>query len=251
MAFDLGIWRRLARRCGQRILILFSKSLWGPAMVVISGSGILIRRECINSSSSSNSDVLCCGGENCGNCRCLMPTWVVRFLERWGDSPRIWKMCAGLPGNFGAIGTKVIHGADGSDPQSVLDLGLASFGEWQALHWLFSQHRSDHIGVGAVLRNEYGLLCGALAKTLDGSFSPLLAVCLSSREGLKFAKEMEVDALVVETDVIKLLVLALNGDLELSVVGPVHWKIFRPCLMFCSCLWCPMFEGMQIKRHTF
>lgn len=33
-----------------------------------------------------------------------------------------------------AIGTKVIHGTDGSDPQSILDLGLASFGEWQALH---------------------------------------------------------------------------------------------------------------------
>lgn len=116
---------------------------------------------------------------------------------------------------------------------------------------LFCQHRSDHIGVGAVIRNEYGLICGALAKTLDRSFSPLLAECLSLREGLKFAKEMELDALGVETDAINLLVTALNGDLELSVVGPVRWKIFRPCLMFCSSVWCPMFEGMQIKRHTF
>lgn len=77
----------------------------------------------------------------------------------------------------------------------------------------------------AVIRNEYGLLCGALAKTLDGSFSPLLAECLSFREGLKFAKEMEVDALGVETDAINLLVSALNGDLELSVVGPVRLSL--------------------------
>ena len=29
---------------------------------------------------------------------------------------------------------KVIHGGEASDPQSVLDFGIASFGEWRALH---------------------------------------------------------------------------------------------------------------------
>ena len=36
---------------------------------------------------------------------------------------------------------------------------------------------SHHIGVGVVIRNDQGMICGALAKALEGSFSRLLAEC--------------------------------------------------------------------------
>ncbi|GMN19993.1 hypothetical protein TIFTF001_048687 [Ficus carica] len=44
---------------------------------------------------------------------------------------------------------------------------------------------------------DYGvcsvLVCGALAKSIDGRFSPFLAECIALREGLKLAKELEID----------------------------------------------------------
>ena len=42
-----------------------------------------------------------------------------------------------------------------------------------------------------VIRNDQGMIYGALAKALEGSFSPLLAECFALCEGLKFAQELE------------------------------------------------------------
>ncbi|GMN31523.1 hypothetical protein TIFTF001_048099 [Ficus carica] len=52
---------------------------------------------------------------------------------------------------------------------------------------------SNHIGVRAAIRNDNGLVCGALAKSIDGRFSPFLAECIALREVLKLAKELEID----------------------------------------------------------
>ncbi|GMN18794.1 hypothetical protein TIFTF001_046846 [Ficus carica] len=122
---------------------------------------------------------------------------------------------------------KVIHGGEASDRQSVLDLGIASFGKLKALHymapeqpqqcvgselWQFPLTRflklnvnaavipgSNYVGVGAAIHNDSGLVCGALAKSIDGRFSPFLAECIVLHEGLKLAKELEIDGLVMKT----------------------------------------------------
>ncbi|GMN74812.1 hypothetical protein TIFTF001_052466, partial [Ficus carica] len=112
---------------------------------------------------------------------------------------------------------KVVHGGEAGDPQTVFDLSIASFGEWQALNrsppqpsavgsnvWSPPQPGcfklnidasvipgSDHIGIGAVIRDEKGSILGAMARSVGGSFSPFVAECLALREGLRFAKEIE------------------------------------------------------------
>ena len=83
--------------------------------------------------------------------------------------------------------SKVVHETEGSNSQAILDLGIVSFGEWRALHlipvqqqvvgsefWLPPQPgylklnvdtmvslRSDHIGMGAIIRDENGRISTA------------------------------------------------------------------------------------------
>ncbi|GMN25608.1 hypothetical protein TIFTF001_000990 [Ficus carica] len=123
---------------------------------------------------------------------------------------------------------KVVHGEEDRDPQAILDLGIASFGEWQALNQVPIQLQavgsdvwlpphpgflklnvdasvspgSDHIGIDVVIRDEKGISLGAVAKSVEGTFSPFLAECIALREGLMIAKELESVTLVVETDAI-------------------------------------------------
>ena len=104
------------------------------------------------------------------------------------------------------------------DPQAIFDLSIANYGEWQALNrvvptqtqavgsdvWLPPQPGylklnidalvlpgSDHIGIGAAIRDEKGLILDAVAKSVEESFSPFLAECIALREGLRFAKEIK------------------------------------------------------------
>ncbi|GMN35433.1 hypothetical protein TIFTF001_048455, partial [Ficus carica] len=137
---------------------------------------------------------------------------------------------------------KVVHRGEESDPEDILDLGIASFGEWQALHqvpvqsqvvgsdvWLPPQSgylklnvdasvspESDHIGIGAVIRDEKGRILGAMAKSVEGTFSPFLDECIALREGLMMAKELESVTLVVETDAIN-VVSAVSDNTEFSL----------------------------------
>ena len=132
-----------------------------------------------------------------------------------------------------------------SDPYTILDLSIASFGEWQALNRAPAQVRAvgpetwsppqlgclklnvdasvlpgvDHIGIGAVLCDEKGIILGAIAKSLDGSFSPFLAECIALREGLIFAKDFNSGPIVVETDAIN-VVTAVGDNRKLSMEGP-------------------------------
>ncbi|GMN40729.1 hypothetical protein TIFTF001_009947 [Ficus carica] len=141
---------------------------------------------------------------------------------------------------------KVVHGGEESDPEDILDLGSASFGEWQALYqvpvqsqvvgsdvWLPPQSgylklnvdasvspESDHIGIGAVIRDEKGRILGAMAKSVEGTFSPFLAECIALREGLMMAKELESVTIVVETDAIN-VVSAVSDNTEFSLEGPI------------------------------
>ncbi|GMN60270.1 hypothetical protein TIFTF001_029364 [Ficus carica] len=69
-------------------------------------------------------------------------------------------------------------------------------------------------------RNDNVLVCGALTKFIDGRFSLFLTECIALREGLKLAKELEIDGLVVETDATNIAAVK-PGDLELSVEGPI------------------------------
>ena len=79
---------------------------------------------------------------------------------------------------------------------------------------------SDHIGIGAAIRDEEGLILGVMAKSVEGSFSPFLAECIALREGLRFAKEIECVNLEVETDAIN-VVSAVVDNQELSMEGPI------------------------------
>ncbi|GMN66693.1 hypothetical protein TIFTF001_035757 [Ficus carica] len=79
---------------------------------------------------------------------------------------------------------------------------------------------SDHIGIGAAIRDEKGSILGAVAKSVEGFFSPFLAECLALREGLSFAKEIECVNLEVETDAIN-VVSAVMENQELSMEGPI------------------------------
>ncbi|GMN27726.1 hypothetical protein TIFTF001_001776 [Ficus carica] len=72
---------------------------------------------------------------------------------------------------------------------------------------------SDHIGIGVVIHDEKGRILGAMAKSVDGTFSPFLAECIVLREGLMMAKELESVTLVVETDTIN-VVSAVSDNTE-------------------------------------
>ncbi|GMN50671.1 hypothetical protein TIFTF001_019832 [Ficus carica] len=141
---------------------------------------------------------------------------------------------------------KVVHGGEESDPFAILNLGIASFDEWQALYqvpvqllvvgsdvWLPPQSGylklnvdasvspgSDHIGVGAVIRDEKGRIIGAVAKSMEETFSPFLTEFIAIREGLMIAKELESVTLMVETDAIN-VVFAVSDNLEFSLEGPI------------------------------
>ena len=75
---------------------------------------------------------------------------------------------------------------------------------------------SAYIGIGAAIRDERGAIVGAVAKSVEGSFSSFLAECITLREGLKFAKEIECVNLEVETDATN-VVSAVVDNRELSV----------------------------------
>ncbi|GMN68764.1 hypothetical protein TIFTF001_037815 [Ficus carica] len=79
---------------------------------------------------------------------------------------------------------------------------------------------SDHIGIGAVIRDEKGRILGAMAKSVEGTFSPFLAECIALREGLMMAKELESFTLVVETDAIN-VVSAVSDNTEFSLECPI------------------------------
>ncbi|GMN47032.1 hypothetical protein TIFTF001_016222 [Ficus carica] len=79
---------------------------------------------------------------------------------------------------------------------------------------------SDHIGIGAAIRDEKGSILRAVAKSVEGSFSPLLVECLALREGLSFAKEIECVNLEVENNAIN-VVSAVVENRELSMEGPI------------------------------
>ncbi|GMN28501.1 hypothetical protein TIFTF001_002071 [Ficus carica] len=82
---------------------------------------------------------------------------------------------------------KMVHGAAESDPYSILDFALAGF---------------------------------ALAKPLDGIFSPLLAELLALRGGLKLVLKHGGAVSVVESDALN-VVAFVNGELDLSVEAPI------------------------------
>ena len=79
---------------------------------------------------------------------------------------------------------------------------------------------SNHIGIGAAIRDDKGSFLGAMAISVVGSFSPFVAECLALREGLRFAKEIECVDIVVETDAIN-VVSAVEDNRELSTEGPI------------------------------
>ena len=79
---------------------------------------------------------------------------------------------------------------------------------------------SDHIGIGAIIWDEKGRILGAVAKSVEGTFSPFLAECMALREGLMIAKELESVTLVVETDAIN-VVSTVSNNLEFSLEGPI------------------------------
>ncbi|GMN52856.1 hypothetical protein TIFTF001_022008 [Ficus carica] len=79
---------------------------------------------------------------------------------------------------------------------------------------------SDHIGIGAAIRDDKGSILEAVAKSVEGSFSPYVAECLALREGLRFTKEIECANIEVETDAIN-VVSAVVDNRELSMEGPI------------------------------
>ncbi|GMN21286.1 hypothetical protein TIFTF001_050117 [Ficus carica] len=168
---------------------------------------------------------------------------------------RFWKV---LAWKLWCERNKVVHEGEDSDPQDILDLGIASFDEWQALHqvpvqsqvvgsdvWLPPQlgylklnvdasvsPGSNHIGIGAVIRDEKGRILGAMAKSMERTFSPFLAECIALREGLMLAKELESATLMVETDAINVVRLFW---ITRSFLWKVRfWRMLNSCLSNCG-----------------
>ncbi|GMN68653.1 hypothetical protein TIFTF001_037708 [Ficus carica] len=79
---------------------------------------------------------------------------------------------------------------------------------------------SDHIGIGAVIRDNKGRILGTMEKSVEGTFSPFLAECIALHEGLMIAKELESVTLVVETDVIN-VVSAVSDNTKFFLEGPI------------------------------
>ena len=78
----------------------------------------------------------------------------------------------------------------------------------------------EHIGIGAVLRDEKGIILGAVAKSVEGSFSPFLAECIALREGLIFTKDLNLGPIVVDTDAFN-VVTVVGDNCALSMEGPI------------------------------
>ncbi|GMN63226.1 hypothetical protein TIFTF001_032293 [Ficus carica] len=153
---------------------------------------------------------------------------------------------------------KVVHGGEVRDPQAIFDLSIASFGEWQALNKVSIQSQavgsdvwsppqpgylklnidasvfpnSDRIGIGAAIHDDKGSILGAVAKSVEGSFSPFVVECLALREGLRFAKEIKCVNIEVETDAIN-VVSAVVDNRELSMKGQ-FWRMLNSCLLNCG-----------------
>ncbi|PON83310.1 Sieve element occlusion [Trema orientale] len=56
------------------------------------------------------------------------------------------------------------------------------------------------IGVGAVIRDEFGVIHGAFSRRIQGNFGAYLAECSALREGLSFAEKNGIVISTVETD---------------------------------------------------
>ncbi|GMN55775.1 hypothetical protein TIFTF001_024892 [Ficus carica] len=91
-----------------------------------------------------------------------------------------------------------VHGTEGSDPQAILDLGIASFGEWRALHQVSVQQQV--VGSEVWLPPQLGYL------NLNGD-----AVVSLESDHIR---------IVVETDAIN-VVSAVSEVLDLSLEGPI------------------------------
>ena len=55
-------------------------------------------------------------------------------------------------------------------------------------------------GIGALIRDEYGKVVGALSKRLPNPYSAFVAECIAIREGLCFAKSLGLQCIDVESD---------------------------------------------------
>ncbi|GMN53271.1 hypothetical protein TIFTF001_022415 [Ficus carica] len=78
----------------------------------------------------------------------------------------------------------------------------------------------DKIGPGAVIRDSHGFVMGAMSKSVSGIFSPFLAECMATREGLQFAWESGLKVSSVESDAAQ-AVHSVNNPAVLAPIGPV------------------------------
>lgn len=84
---------------------------------------------------------------------------------------------------------------------------------------------TNFIGIGVVARDDSGVVLGAMARCMIGSFTPHIAECMAVREGVWFARAGGFPRWVVETDAINVARAVFSPSslsVEANVLEDIH-----------------------------
>lgn len=95
----------------------------------------------------------------------------------------------------------------------------------------------DGVGVGAVIRNDFGELVGAYGRRLGRRLSPLAAKLFAIKHALELAVERRLRSVVIETDCMEAVHMINSTDICLAAKGVVVDQIHSLLrLLHISCI---------------
>ncbi|PON83892.1 Ribonuclease H-like domain containing protein [Trema orientale] len=80
---------------------------------------------------------------------------------------------------------------------------------------------SPHVGVGIIVRDNFGMIVAAVTRKITGFFSPFLAECIAVRDGLHFCVKLNLPIRTIETharNVVKAILTPHELALESSII---------------------------------
>ncbi|XP_062026332.1 uncharacterized protein LOC133742668 [Rosa rugosa] len=93
---------------------------------------------------------------------------------------------------------------------------------WVKLHFDGAYDvKNGRDGMGAVVRDEFGRMQGALAVPVDGSLSPLATEAAALRYGILYCKELSFTKVKIEGDALNVLKALDCNDIDLSEIEAV------------------------------
>ncbi|GMN48714.1 hypothetical protein TIFTF001_017883 [Ficus carica] len=87
----------------------------------------------------------------------------------------------------------------------------------------------EFIGLGLVARDENGVVLGAVARQMFGTFSPYFGECMAVREDVWFAQSRGFSSWIVETDVLNIVHViddSAHRSVEANVIDDVCDVLF-------------------------